>query len=62
MEGGNMIRGLVTFVVVFFVLALLLGVFGWAGPLEVVLLVALSAILAVAASRLRPGVNRTDAR
>jgi hypothetical protein len=45
------IRGIVTFVVSFFLLAFLFGLFGWLGPVEVLLLV-IAALLAVGADRL----------
>jgi hypothetical protein len=41
------LRAVITFVVVFALLAVLLGLFGWAGPLEVLLLILLSALLTV---------------
>ena len=47
-----MIRGIVTFVVSFFLLAFLLGLFGWLGPVEVLLLLAVAALLALGANRL----------
>jgi hypothetical protein len=41
------LRAVITFVVVFALLAVVLGLFGWAGPLEVLLLILLSALLTV---------------
>lgn len=50
-----MIRAIVTFVVLFFALALLFSLFGWAGSFELLLLLVVSAVLTVAAGRfLRP--------
>jgi hypothetical protein len=43
------IRGIVTFVVSFFLLAFLFGLFGWLGPVEVLLLLVIAALLAVGA-------------
>ena len=55
-----MIRAILTFIVVFFVLALLLGVLGWAGLGEVLLLLVASAAIAAALTRLRIGAGRTN--
>ena len=55
-----MIRGILTFIAVFFVLALLLGMLGWAGLGEVLLLLVASAAIAVALTRLRIGAGRTN--
>jgi len=54
------IRGILTFIAVFFVLALLLGMLGWAGLGEVLLLLVASAAIAVALTRLRIGAGRTN--
>jgi hypothetical protein len=48
-----MIRGIVTFVVVFFLLAFLISLFGLVGQWEVVFLVVVAALLAVGDYRLR---------
>jgi hypothetical protein len=48
-----MIRGIVTFVVVFFVLGFLISLFGLIGQWEAVLLVVVAALLAVGDYRLR---------
>jgi hypothetical protein len=61
-EGRDVIRAILTFIVVFFVLALLLSVLGWAGPGEVLLLLVASAVAAVAVTRLRIGAGRTNAQ
>ena len=57
-----MIRAILTFIVAFFVLALLLGLLGWAGPGEVVLLLVVSAVVAVAVTWLRSGAGQTNAQ
>ena len=55
-----MIRAILTFIVVFFVLALILGMLGWAGPGEVLLLLVASAVVTGAVARLRVGAGRTN--
>jgi hypothetical protein len=45
------LRAIITFVVVFALLAVLLGLFGWAGPLEVLLLIVVSALVTVGVLR-----------
>jgi hypothetical protein len=50
-----MLRAILTFVLVFALLAVLSGLVGWAGPLEVGLLVVLAAAVTVAVMRFVPG-------
>ena len=54
-----MLRGILTFVAVFALLAVLSGLVGWAGPLEVLLTAVVAAAVTVAVTRLVPG--RRDA-
>ena len=60
-EGGRrqVIRSIVTFIVVSFVLLALAGVIGWLGPVEVVIVLALGLAIAIAVDRMRKRKTHT---